>query len=562
MKTKFKIGLLLIIAMSISCEEYLLEEPPTFISASNFWQTAGDARNGVDGVYEKMNDVHSRFWACIDLYTDDMVTRSAGSVFTNPLGLHQLTPSDRLFEQFTVYPDWWIGIGRANTALRFVPDIAMDETEKNIILGEARALRALYYYNLVRTFGDVPLIVDAITTTADFNKPRVSVETIYDEIIIPDLLFAENNCREGLHTDGHITKWTAKVILADVYMTYAGWRRQSLDGQKTQGDASNWALARDVAKDIIDNSPHTLNLAPLVNGVNTTPACGVAWDYQNPFTPESMLELSYIKVTGLGTWYSRECPPAADGRGYWGNLRQSFPLLESDGINLNVLNLDFPGGITAIGSYIPTPDLYDAFEDGDERLDFSLMTRYDTPDGNNVYLCQPTFRKLIDIELYLGGDETNFRYTTANLILYRYADALLIYAETQNEADGAPNAEAYAAVNAIRNRAGLDDLTPGLSQDDFRKAVWQERRVELNGEFKRKFDLIRTDRLVAETTDINLNWTAEQGSIDDYVNSYTPYRNGRPAFPDNEWLWPIPQSEIELNSKNDWYQNFGYNVEE
>jgi hypothetical protein len=185
------------------------------------------------------------------------------------------------------------------------------------------------------------------------------------------------------------------------------------------------------------------------------------------------------------------------------------------------------------------------------------MTRYESPSGK-PYLCQPTFRKFIDIAFYLGEDGTSFQYVNSNVILYRYADALLIYAEAQNEANGAPNGEAYNAINQLRNRAGLGDLTAGLSQGDFREAVWQERRVELNAEFKRKFDLIRTNRLVLETTDINLDWTAEQGSLSDYNNVYTPFYNNRPTWPDNEWLFPIPQSELDLNIENGWEQNQGY----
>jgi hypothetical protein len=553
MNIKVKLALLLIIVMSISCEDYLEEDPPTFISALNYWKTSGDARTGVDGVYQKLNDANNRWWVLIDQYTDDQVSRTKGRSSSNPLGTHTVTPSTPIFEEFGVYRDWWIGIGRANNVLKFVPDIDMDETEKNIVLGEARALRGLYYYNLVRAFGDMPMITEGVVTEADFSKPRVSAETIYDEVIIPDLLFAENNCRGGLH-DGHITKWTAKLLLAEVYLTRAGWRRTS-QGDFIQGDASNWALARDKAKEVIDNSPHSLMTEPVVNGANVTPAFGVPWLDDTPFTKESMLELSYVNTLNYGSWLSRESNGSGDGSGYWG--KRSDTPLESEGNNSQVRDLSFPGSPPGVGQQLPTPDLYDAFEDGDERRDFSLMTRYDTPDGK-TYLTQPTFRKYIDIAYYLGEDGTSFQYTTSNIILYRYADALLIYAEAQNEADGSPNAEAYAAVNAIRNRAGLDDLTPGLSQSDFRKAIWQERRVELNAEFKRKFDLVRTNRLVAETTDIILDWTAEQNSLSDYNNVYTPFYNDRPAWPDNEWLWPIPQSEMDLNVKNDWEQNAGY----
>lgn len=548
MNIKFKIGLLLIVVMSISCEEYLVEEPPTFISASNFWQTESDARTAVDGVYANMNSVYDRFWPVIDAYTDDLVSRNAGGLY-NAFGTHSVTPSDRMFEQFSIYRDWWIGIGRANTVLKFVPDIDMDETEKNMVLGEARALRAFYYYQLVRAYGDQPLIVDAVSSEADYELPRTSVDVIYDEVIIPDLKFAEEWCRDGLH-DGHITKWTAKLILSEVYLTRAGHRRTS-QGEFIQGDAANWALARDKANEVIDDAPNSLNTV----GDGDTPAYAMAWEDDTPFTKEAMLELSYVPVLGLGNWLSRESNGAATGINYWGP-NAGTPLLLSEGITSTVSQLRPRARVPGVGVNLPTPDLWDEFEDGDERL-WSLATRIDGNDGT-VVLVQPTFRKFIDKDLYLGEEGTSFQYTNSNLVLYRYADALLIYAEAQNEADGAPNAASYIAINKLRDRAGLDDLTADLSQGDFRTAVWHERRVELNGEFKRKYDLIRTNRLVEETTDINLDWTAEQGALVDYRNAYSQYYLNRPPWPDNEWLFPIPQSEMDLNLSSGWEQNEGY----
>ena len=548
MNIKIKIGLLLILTITISCEDYLLEEPPTFISGSNYFKTAGDARTAVNGVYQKMNEVHGRFWTVVDAFTDDQVSGGNGN-FHAAFGSHTVSPSDRVFEDFNVYHNWWLGIGRANNVLEYVPAIDMDEIEKNAVLGEARALRAYYYYQLVRAFGDQPLIIDPKLSEANFLKPRISAEDIYDQVIIPDLQFAEVHCNDGFHT-GHITKWTAKLLLSEVYLTRAGHRRTS-QGNFIQGDASNWALARDKAKEIIDNSPHSLNIV----GKGDIPAYGMAWEDDAPFTVESMLELSYVPILGQGSWLSRESNPDAFARGYWGANPNVTPL-EDEGNLATMREMDFPGNPPPQAVQIPTPDLYDAFEDGDERI-WSMFTRYDVS-PTETYLCAPTFRKFIDITYYLGGEGSSFQYTTSNVILYRYADALLIYAEAQNEADGAPNAEAYAAINQIRNRAGLADLTAGLGQVDFREAVWQERRVELNAEFKRKFDLIRTNRLVQETTDINLDWTAEQGSLTDYFSAYTLYYNNRPAWPDNEWLFPIPQSEMDLNKENGWVQNEGY----
>jgi hypothetical protein len=183
------------------------------------------------------------------------------------------------------------------------------------------------------------------------------------------------------------------------------------------------------------------------------------------------------------------------------------------------------------------------------------MTRYTTSSGDN-YLCQPTFRKYVDIDFYLGAENTSFQNTNNNIILYRYADALLIYAEASNEVNGGPNGEAYNAINSIRNRAALGDLT-GLSQSEFRTAVWKERRLEFNAECKRKFDLVRTNRLATETASIQVDWTTEDGSINNYSNHNSLFTGSIP-WPDNEWLMPIPQTEIELNIANNWLQNQGY----
>ncbi|CAH8283037.1 putative outer membrane starch-binding protein [Mariniflexile fucanivorans] len=551
MKNKIKntVIILLISLGYVSCSDFLVEEPPTFIAAENFYKTEEDARNAVDGVYERMANVFGRRWMSIDLYTDDIVSKR-GNTWTTPMANHTVTPSFELFDDnHDIYFDWWIGIGRANDVIKNASAMDLNQDFVNLIIGEARALRGFYYYNLVRAFGDMPLIIEG----SDWEVARTDVDDIYNQIIIPDLLFAAEHCSIGLH-DGHITKWTAKVILAEVYLTRAGKRRTS-QGVFVQGDASNYALARDMAKDVIDNSPHSLNLV----ASQTAPAYGVAWDSNNTFSKESMLEISYLPIDGIGNWMTREGRGANNGVNYWGRANDVPELFDKNGNDIGntatVDELSFPRTNNA-GIYLPTPHLYDAFEDGDERRDFNIMTRYDVPNGP-TYLTQPMFRKFVDTDVLTLVEGSDFRYADNNTILFRFADALLIYAEAQNEADGAPNNDAYKAVNDIRNRAGLDDLTPNLSQSDFRTAIWKERRLEFAGEYKRKFDLIRTDRLTNCTFPINIIWEAEQGSVRS-LNAVSADFSGNIQWPDNEWLWPIPQAQLEINLKYGWIQNKGY----
>lgn len=554
MNIKVKLGLLLISVMIISCEEFLVEEPPTFISTTNFYKTAGDARTAADAIYEGLQDgggfsIYGRMWCAVDLGTDDMASRVNRNTYLQFFN-HTIDPSHVWLDAWDQYPGFWEGISRANDVLKFVPEIDMDETEKAAILGEARAMRALNYYHLVRAWGDMPLVVNSVTGPADFDLPRSSVDEVYDQIIIPDLLFAEENCLDQLH-DGRVTKWTAKVILADVYLTRAGWRRTS-QGEFVQGDQANWALARDKAKEIIDDSPHALITEPWVDGLHVTAACAVPWVESLPYSVESMMELGAVNVNGFGSYIARDCGPNANGTGYWG-AGADQPLL-SEGIELTVAQMRWAGRPPGVGIYIPTPDLGAHFEAGDERKEAFLTTRHTTADGL-TYLSQPTIRKYIDMHYFEGRENTSFLNTTRNAILYRYADALLIYAEAQNEAGGAPNAEAYAAINEIRNRAGLGDIS-GLSQADFRTAVWRERRSELCGEMKRRFDLIRTNRLRTETLDIQTVWTPAEGAVAEYSNINAVY--GTVEFPDREWLFPIPTTQMNLNRKNGWVQNEGY----
>lgn len=554
MKKPYLIAMLLILLSAVSCQDFLREEPPTFISSINFYKNAVDARTACDAVYSPLAmNIYSRWWPVIDCGTDDATSRLNTNTFS-PWFSHTINGTESWFEAFGQYSGFWIGIGQANSVIANLPEIEMDETQKNAIIGEARALRALNYFHLVRTYGDVPIIVDEVKVKDDFQKPRSSVNEVYDQVIIPDLQFAAEHCIDALH-DGHVTKWTAKVILADVYMTYAGWRRTS-QGEFVQGDAKYWTLARDVAKDIIDNSPHSLITSPAVNGKNIIPASGVAWSVYHPYTKESMMELGYTGAVGIGSWLSRECAGSPTGVSFWGANINVKPLA-SEGISLTINQMKFPK-IANIGHFTPSADLWREFEPKDERRNGGILTRYTTPDGS-TYLTQPIFAKYVDYDFYLGVEGTSFQYTNNNFLLYRFADALLIYAEAANEVSTSTGGDAaYQAVNKIRNRAGLPNLATGLSQDGFRKAVWHERRCEFAGECKRRFDLIRTNRLATETAQIAIQWlpTDNPPYAVAYGNAQAQY--GTVSWPDHEWLMPIPGTELKLNEANGWVQNEGY----
>lgn len=552
MKNIYKIGLLVATLLPISCENYLEENPTGQITVDKFYQTEADARAGTDAIYQAFQNgvsysIYGAYWPTIDVGTDDIVARDNNN--TDEFMTHTVVPEMIFLTSRNQYQYFWKAISRANDIIKYVPAISMPDSKKNLMIGEARALRAFAYFNLVRVWGDMPMVVNSVESASDFELPRSSVDLVYDEIIIPDLKFAEEHCVDALHF-GRITKWSAKMILADVYLTRAGWRRTS-QGEKVQGDASNWALARDKAKEIIDNSPHSLITQPVVDGQHTTPACGVPWLEKKPYSVESMFELGSAVLGQTGSWTSKPASNSNTGAGFWAAKAVQKPA----GYTQTLAELAWPGAISSSGGYVPSPDLYVAYDEaGDQRRDWLIVTKYITPAGATI-LSQPTIRKYMDIDFFLGQNDATFQYTNNNAILYRFADALLIYAEAQNEADGAPNAEAYAALDRIRKRAGITKTLSGLTKDTFRTAVLKERRLELAGEIKRRFDLIRTNGFDA----------VNDGSlVKVWENSYNKtfsvnINHGNVKWPDREWLLPIPLNEMDLNRLNGWVQNEGYN---
>lgn len=584
MKNIYSYSILFFSIFIISCDDYLSENPPTFISSDNFYKNETQVRSAADAVYEPLDDrtsttsIYGYYWPMMDLGTDDVSAKINTNINISWLD-HTVSPSDIWFTDRGQYTKWFVGIARANNVIDRLPGAVMDATKKIQIEGEVRALRALYYMHLLKTYGDMPIMNKAIKVEDEIYQPRSSVDAVYNQIVIPDLKFAEENCVDGLH-HGYITKWSAKIMLADVYLTRAGWRRNARDGKFVKGgfkedgssDGVDYnALARDKAKEIIDFSPHSLITTPLVNGQAVTPACGVPWDEKKPFSVETMFEIATVALDGLGSRLSRNCGVEADGRYYWGNDGNSQPLL-SEGINLKISELKFLGpgpsysGVLNLGTYIPTPNLYREFEAGDQRRDFNILTRYKSSDGK-IYLTNPTFRKYVDMAYYLGEANTSPFRTNTNFVLYRFAEALLIYAEAANEAENGPSALAYDAINKIRRRAfavtdNSKDLS-GLTQEQFRKAVWKERRCEFVAEVKRRFDLIRTNRLFTETNPtvpgkMDRTWYASDGNKSTVAIPRLAAAHGSVPFPDREWLMPIPTQQLELNKPAKWYQNFGY----
>lgn len=461
-----------------SCE-VLDQKPESSFTPTNFYKNADDAKAAVSAVYDPLNNANMYaqvMWILQDQATDDAEWgngRSTANQPKNDLDKYTFTPATVTFQSLwsTVYA----GINRANTVITRVPTIAMDNDLKARFVAEAKFMRGFYYFTLVRLFGGVPLITQETTSLNNLNVSRASVDEVY-ALIVQDFTEAENvlPVTYSAGDKGRATKGAAKAFLAKVYLT-----RQ------------NWAKASAKAKEVIGLGVYDLwsNFAD-------------AFLIANKNGKEAVFEMQALSGGyNEGSWMQ-------------GYMRPNF-----DRVN----------GVSGFGDDPPTENLYKTYRADDKRRDVTLKlySTTTTPAAPASVLFPCYVYKYLDPSATANGDGGN------NYPIIRYPDVLLMYAEALNE-QAANNADAYAMINKIRNRAGLPNLTPGLSQEQFRDSVLLERRLELAFEGHRWYDLSRTKKLISAMK-------AQNPSI---------------VVDEHHYLFPIPQTERDVNPQLT--QNPGY----
>jgi len=542
-----------------SCDSFLEEVPKTTISNENFLVTEDDVSSAIYPVYKTLllQGTYGRYWPIIDVGTDDVGTNSTAN---GQLGFanHALDGGQVFFDRSVVWDTWWTGVNAANYVIDGLKTITLDSIFERSAEAEMRCMRAFYTFQLVRGWGDVP-IMDYFVNSATYEKaktePRQPIDSVYKKLIIPDLIYAAEYAPSVQAMTGRATKWLARTILAEVYATRAGqWRDSRTGAFRTAPESERtrfWQSAREAAWSVISPTsgcPHSL-----VTEKTTTYPNPYAQNWERNFTKESLLEVGTIGKAGLGSWLTRECWIGINGGNFWGGVNA-----KPFGGTLTVSNMRFTGAPN-VGSFIPRPDLFQKMEPGDLRK-WGLLTRYD--EGTIVYLCQPAFRKYVDFRVATSKPGTSFQYGARNFVIYRYADALLLFAEADNELNG-PTAEGIDAINKLRLRAGLPVLDAAKTADkiSFRNAIRNERRFELHGECKRRFDLIRWGEFINATKNYSTVWLPADNPKPG-GGSYmagASFIVGAPRVEANEksHLFPIPLKEMNVNP--DWYDNKGYN---
>ena len=464
MKSTLYILSLFCVLTGVACTDVIDRTPQGEYTLENFFQTEEQAVQSVNATYNQLRQWQTHVFSYIgmtDIVSDDA---DKGSIPSDGFFLQEIddfTLTSTNVGPKTVWAGYYTGIFRANLAIARIPDVpTMDEALRTRLIGEARFLRGYYYFNLVRWFGDVPLILDPFPET--FEIPRSPTAEVYAQIeadfqAAADVLPASYPAVDA----GRVTNGAARAMLAKVALTQ-----------------EDFQTAADLAQEVINSGQYEL-----------LPSYSQIFTEAGENSSESIFEVqaAAFEIGGGGSQYNEVQGVRSANNLGWGFNR-------------------------------PSDDLVASFEAGDPRRDATVLYVGEVlPDGSAVVQDNPNidgerFNQKAFVPDHPGGNGNG----PGNIRVFRYADLLLIAAEALNEI-GQPE-QALVYLNQVRARARgtsttvLPDVTT-TDQADLRNIVYRERRSELALEQQRWFDLVRTGRAAQVMKPLRPNFTEGKNEL-------------------------------------------------
>lgn len=486
-----------VVACLYSCKESFLDTTATDrYNEENFWKTEIHALAAINACYAVARD--GNLFGGQNLWMENYTPNSMASGTNVQLALGTHNAGNMNLFQLRWNADYG-GIGRTNNVLANLDKVQMDPALLERVRGEAYFLRAFHYADLVNYYGGVPLILEA----PDFEKQKDLPRNTRAEIIVQILDDLDNAINRlplfynGMDK-GRATKGAAMGLKTRVLL-YEG----------------RWAEAAAAAKEVIDLKQYDLypdyrGLFMLENEGNEEVLFDIQFvepDYTNSNDIYLELQMNVAPTLDLvNSYYMIDGKPIGESGLY--NPEEPYenrdPRLHKTVV---IPGYMFRGGIVSDTKYFST------------GYGFKKYTTY----KDNV-------------------KEPDFLRSEINYIFLRYADILLMYAEAQNEiAESDPSV--YAALNAIRLRAGMPDIPPGLSKEEMREVIRNERRIELAGEGLYYNDIRRW-----RTAEVVMNASA--------LNRKGEIIQRRIFNPERDYLWPIHAVTLQENPALE--QNPGY----
>ncbi len=315
---KFKTQFLLLTALLVSACDFLTETPRDFLSPANFYQTEKDAVAGVDAIYSTLQ----ASWILAELASDLLNEGAAPRTENLELQTFTFSSANGYFANF--WQNCYVGINRANTALGRIPSIEMNEERKARLLAEAVFLRSLHYFDLVKVFGDVPLIITETTGLEGLTIARTPKAEIYKQLI-DDLEGTYNQLplTYAAAETGRVTKGAALAFLARVY----------LFNEQFDKAAEHARTVTTLGYRLLDNYADI-------------------WPSEKENGPEHIFSIQYkagVRGSGFNETFGVRGGKAPITGGSGAFVKKTF---------------------------------YDSFESGDIRRDISIKTSYTFPDGS------------------------------------------------------------------------------------------------------------------------------------------------------------------------------------
>ena len=418
------------------------------LSADNFFKTEDHALSATNATYNVLRnwEIHVlAYVGCTDILSDDGDKGSEPNDALFLLDMDNFTFDASNVAPITVWQGYYRAIFRANLAIQRIPEVVGNEDLKKRLIAENKFLRAYFYFNLVRWFGDIPLVLKQLQAS-EFKQQRAKTSDVYAQIItdLKDCIdILPEKSKYASDDLGRATKGAARGFLAKVYLT-----------QKDYANAEKYAL------DVINSNEYAL-----------FPNYDKIFSREGENSSESLFEVQCTvndTRTDGGSQYDEVQGVRGSPNLGWGFNR-------------------------------PSDSFIAEFETGDPRRDATVLYEGEVlPDGSGIVEKNPKeFNARYNQKAWVPAHAGENGAGPGNIRLLRYSDILLMAAEALNE-NGKP-ADALKYLNVVRARArgGIKTILPDVTTADkvtLRNAVWHERRVELGLEQQRWFDLVRTGR--------------------------------------------------------------------
>ncbi len=511
-----------------SCNDWLDVEPVDARTTQNFYETPSQMEQALTGVYNGLLPLAKYNFLMSEVRSDNVYSGAEATSQKDYMDISLFNPNITMISTInSTWVDLFEIVSRANLFLSKIEGVDYTvEGLKEQHIGEARFLRALAYFDLVRYFGRVPLTLVPQTISEAMATPQSEAVEIYENVIIPDLQYAVNNLTNepmnylGVTDTGgwRTTLVAAKALLGRVYLTMSGF---------PLNDESKKELARQLLEEVIDYADESGKY-----WATTADQWKRIWVHEND-SKYHIFEIQYVSEANFGN-------PM---------VHESVPRLPSEYVNIP----DLGGNSIACANGLD--NLFKEHKDAEGHfLDIRCLATIDTtkfinddnPSSVTKYGGEDFFIKFLEHkmkrkDLGLGDISAQIvdrTYFPTNFPLIRLEDVMLMYAEITG-----PTTKGIAMVNRIRSRAGV----PAISEEEkdpqkFQECIADERRKELASEGIRWHDLVRRNKYIEAVTNrfkehaYDSNGTLVRPILLDYISRVTK----------GTYLYPIPDPQMKI----------------